>query len=185
MGVLRSRDLEKRGISRVYLSRLVEQGKLIGVGRGLYSLPDAEVTENHSLVGASKRIPDGVICLLSALRFHDLTTQNPHEVWVAIRHHKWRPRQTGVKIRLVHFSGKTLAGGVEEHSIERVPVMIFSAAKTVADCFKFRNSIGLDVTLESLREYERKFPGQRDALWEYASICRVTRILEPYLEAMS
>lgn len=183
-GVLRPRDLEAEGIPRVYLSRLTRQGKLKRIGRGLYTLADVEATAHHSYAEASKRIPKGVVCLLSALRFHELTTQNPFEVWMAIDQHGWRPKTDGVPVRIVHMSGASLSSGVETHSVEGVEVPVYSAAKTVADCFKFRSTVGLDVALESLRDFTSKFPAQRDELWRFARICRVTKTLRPYLEAL-
>jgi predicted transcriptional regulator of viral defense system len=130
-------------------------------------------------------VPRGVICLLSALRFHNLTTQNPFEVWMAIPHKAWRPKGEGVRLRLMHLSGHALTSGVEEHRIEGVPVRVFNPAKTVADCFKFRNKIGLDVALEALRDYRRKHRSGMDELWRFAKVCRVTAVMRPYLEALA
>ncbi len=183
-GVLRPRDLARHGIPRTYLQRLVRRGEIERVGRGLYMLPGADVTEHHSLVEACKRVPRGVVCLLSALRFHGLTTQNPWEVWLAVGRSAWRPRGETVALRVVHLSPSTFDAGVEEHRIEGVPVRVYSAAKTVADCFKFRNKVGLDVALEALRDYRRQYRAGMDELWRFAKICRVTTVLRPYLEAL-
>lgn len=184
-GVVRPRDLEKHGVSRADLSRLAQRGLVRRLDRGLYAVPNAEVTEHHSLAEAAKRVPNGVVCLLSALRFHGLTTQNPFEVWMAISHKAWRPRSANPPLRLVHMSGPSAAAGIETHRIEGVPVRIFAAAKTVADCFRYRNKIGLDVALEALRDYRRLHRGDMDALWRFASICRVSRVMFPYIEATS
>ena len=183
-GVLRSKDLDPYGIARVNLQRLVQRGRIQWAGRGLYMLPEA-VTEHHSLAQVCKRVPHGVVCLLSALRFHELTTQNPFEVWMAIDQKAWRPQLESPSLRIVHLSGKVLTSGVEEHPIEGVKVRVYSPAKTVVDCFKFRNRVGLDVAIEALREYRRKYPARLDELWRFARICRVERVMRPYLEALS
>ena len=183
-GVLRPRDLDAHGIPRIYLSRLCERGLLRRVGRGLYVLPDADVSEHHTLAVACKRVPQGVVCLLSALRFHGLTTQSPAEVWLAIGNKAWRPRVDYPSLRFVRFSSYTLEAGVEEHSIEGVTVRIYNPAKTIADCFKYRNKIGLDVALEALRDRRRQRKCTGDDLWRYARICRVANVMKPYMEAI-
>ncbi len=183
VGIARSRDLERAGVSRTHLRRLREQGLIERVGRGLYGLPGAVLTERHHLAEAARRVPSGIVCLLSALRFHGLTTQNPFEVWMAIDRKAWRPRVAHPPLRLFYLSGRSLKEGVEEHKISGVTVRVFSAAKTVADCFKFRNKIGTDVAVEALREYRRTRPKQLDALWRFAEVDRVTRVIRPYLEA--
>ena len=184
-GMLRARELNKHGIPRVYLQRLEQQSLLVREARGLYAHPDAKVTENHSLAEASKRVSHGVICLLSALRFHGLTTQNPSEVWLALDWKARAPKNGKLPLRIVRMSGKAFTEGLEEHQIETVNVRVYKPAKTVADCFKYRNKIGLDVALEALREYRRRYRGGMDELWRYAHICRVARVMRPYLEALS
>lgn len=183
-GVLRPRDLDPHGIPRTYLSRLCTTGELERIGRGLYILPGSDVTEHHSLVETSKRVPTGVICLLSALCFHDLTTQIPHKIWLAIGEKAWRPRLEYPPLSIVYFSQAALSAGVEEHQIEGVTVHVYSPAKTVADCFKYRNKIGLDVTLEALRECWRARCCSMTELWHFADICRVQNVMRPYLEAL-
>jgi predicted transcriptional regulator of viral defense system len=183
-GVVRSRDFELEGIHRMALRRLVEAGILERVGRGLYSLPKARVTENHTLVEATIRVPKGIICLLSALQFHKLTTQSPHEVWMAVSPVAWKPTTDWPPLRVVRFSGAALTHGVEKHTLEGVDVRITSPAKTVADAFKYRNKIGLDVALEALADY-RKRRGSVDALMKAAAVDRVARVIRPYLEATS
>jgi predicted transcriptional regulator of viral defense system len=185
MGVIRPRDLDKHGIAREYLNRLCGKGILERQSRGIYTVPGAEVTEYHTLVQACKRVPKGVVCLLSALRFCGLTTQSPHEIWMAIDRKSRLPKGEGVPFHFVRFSGDALLDGVELHKIEGVAVRIYSPAKTVADCFKYRNKIGLDVALEALRECRRERRCTMDDLWHYAKVCRVTNVMRPYLESLS
>ncbi|MEW8355741.1 MAG: type IV toxin-antitoxin system AbiEi family antitoxin domain-containing protein [Candidatus Thiodiazotropha sp.] len=184
-GVLRPRDLDPYGIPRTYLSRLCTAGKLQRIGRGLYVLPGSGVTEHHSLAEACKRVPKGVVCLLSALRFHELTTQAPFEVWLAIGEKAWRPRLEYPPLRIAHFSQEALNAGIEEHQLEGVTVHVYSPAKTVADCFKYRNKIGLDVAIDALRECRRTRRCSMDDLWHYAAICRVRNVMRPYLESLA
>ncbi len=184
-GVLRSRDLEAHGIHREYLRRLESQGLLMRSGRGIYTLVDTELTENHSLAEASQRVPHGIVCLLSALRFHGITTQAPFEVWMAIDHKARSPKEDILPMRIVYMSGSALRLGVEEHQIEGVAVQIYNPAKTVADCFKYRYKIGLDVALEALRECWRERYSTIDELWYYAKICRVSNVMRPYLESLT
>lgn len=182
-GVLRPRDLDAHGIPRVYLSRLCERGYLQRVGRGLYVLPYADISEHHTLAEACKRVPHSVVCLLSALRFHGLTTQSPFEVWLAIGSKVWRPQVDYPRLRFVRFSARALEAGVEEHAVEGVIVRVYSPAKTVADCFKYRNKIGVDVAVEALRDCRRQRRCTNDELWHYAKICRVANVMRPYMEA--
>ncbi len=185
-GILRPRDLDPYNIPRTYLIRLCTAGKLQRVGRGLYILPGSGATEHHSLAEVCKRIPKGVVCLLSALSFHGLTTHMPFEVWLAIGEKAWRPRLKYPPLRIVHFSRVALNAGIEEHQIEGVTVHVYSPAKTVADCFKYRNKIGLDLAIEALRECWRVRPRcTMDDLWHYATICRVHNVMRPYLESLS
>ena len=181
-GILRPKDLAVGRIPRTYLQRLVARGVLERTGRGLYRLVDQEAAENHSLAEASKRMPHGVVCLLSALRFHDLTTQAPFEVWMAIDVKARAPAAGQPPLRIVRMSGEARTAGIEEHRIEGVAVRVYSAAKTIADCFKYRNKIGLDVGLEALRDY-RRVRGSLDDLWRFARTCRVDNVMRPYLEA--
>jgi len=184
-GVLRPRDLDPYRIPRIYLSRLCAAGKLQRIGRGLYVLPGSSTTEHHSLAEVCKRVPNGVVCLLSALRFHELTTQAPFEVWLAIGEKAWRPRVEYPPLRIVRFSRTALRAGIEEHRIEGVTVHVYSPAKTVADCFKYRNKIGLDVAIEALRECWQSRRCTMDDLWHYADICRVRNVMRPYLESIA
>lgn len=184
-GVIRARDITALGIPTEYLRRLHRRGLLLRVGRGLYTPPKAGVTAHHSLAQVSKKVPNGVICLLSALQFHRLGTQVPSEVWVALDRKARPPRVDSHALRLVRMSGEALAAGVQEHRIEKVPVRIYGPAKTVVDCFKYRNKIGLDIALEALRDYRRRYPRGTQDLWRYAHVCRVTHVMRPYLEALA
>lgn len=184
-GIVRPADIEAMGIPRVYLRRLVAGKKLERIGRGLYALPETLTGESRQLAEVAARIPQGVVCLLSALQFHGLTTQMPHEIWVAIKSPGWRPRIKYPSIRVIWLSGRAFDSGIEKHIVEKVPVKIYGAAKTVADCFKFRNKIGIDVAMEALREARRKKLASMDDLWKAARVNRVTNIIRPYLEAMA
>jgi predicted transcriptional regulator of viral defense system len=184
-GVLRPRDLAAHGLDPKYLSRLERTGRLERVGRGLYVSPDAAVHEHHTLAEVSKRVPHGVVCLLSALRFHEIGTQNPYQVWLAIDQDARPPKEPGLPVRIVRFSGEAMRSGVETHDIEGVPVHVYNVAKTVADCFKYRNKIGLDVALEALREVRQERRSSMDALWHFAKIDRVANVMRPYMEALA
>jgi predicted transcriptional regulator of viral defense system len=184
-GILRSSELAKRGIHRECLWALVESGQLEHIERGIYTPTDIKMTEDHGLVLAAGRVPSGVISLLSALRFHDLTTQLPSEVWITIKTNTWQPRLDSIQVRFVQTSGKAFSEGVDVHRLEGFPVRIYNPAKTVADCFKYRNKIGLDIAIEALRDCVRQKKATYAQLWHYANICRVSRIMKPYLEAIS
>lgn len=183
-GLLRSRDLTEHGIPRQYLAIACERGLLERVDRVLYSIPGALQTEHRSLVEVCKRAPQGVICLLSALQYHGLTTQSPFEVWLAIGESSKIPRISSVQLRIARFSQESLTAGVETHNVSGAELRVFSAAKTVADCFKYRNKIGVDVAVEALRDYLRRRKGSIDDLVTYGRVCRVERLMEPYLEAL-
>lgn len=184
-GVIRPRDLDAYGIPREYLRRLCNKGVLERRSRGIYALTDADLTEHHSMVLVSKRVPKGVVCLLSALRFHRLTTQAPFEIWMAIDRKARLPKTEGVPLHIVRFSAAALTEGVEHHQVEGMEVPVYCLAKTVVDCFKYRNKIGLDVSLEALRECLRERRCTIDELWRYAKICRVANVMRPYLESLS
>ena len=184
-GVLRPRDLQKHGIPRQYLHILEQTGKVRRSGRGLYVLEGKNATENHTIAEACKRVPHGVICLVSALRLHDLTTQLPHEVWMAIERKARKPNVEYPPIRIVRFSGSALTNGIEKRKIDGVPVRVYGPAKTVADCFKYRNKIGLDVALEALRDCRRNKKATMDQLWAAAKICRVANVMQPYMESLT
>lgn len=183
--LLRARDLAAHGLPTVTLSRLVAAGKLRRVARGVYSLPQGAISAHRSLAEVAIRVPRGVICLLSALRVHEIGTQAPFQVWLAIPQAMPAPRMQTPALRVVRMSGAALSEGVEQHDVDGVKVPVFNAAKTVADCFKYRNKIGLDVALEALREAWRGRRFTMDELDRYAAICRVQRVMQPYLEALT
>lgn len=189
MGILRARDLRAQSIPREYLWQLQQKGLLERAGRGIYRQPDADVTENHSLVEAAQRVPRGVVCLLSALRFHNLTTQEPFAIWLAIDRKAHRPSSADdskmTPLNIVRFSGVSLTSGVEEHAIEGVTVKVYNPAKTVADCFKYRHKIGLDVAIEALRNCWQERCASMNELWRYALVCRVANVMRPYMEAIT
>ena len=184
--VIRPRDLDKYEIPRTYLRRLTDRGVLKRVGRGLYMLADTDVSQHHSLAEACKRIPKGVVCLLSALQFHELTTQSPHEIWLAVNRDEcnWVPRVNYPPVRILKFSATSAREGIEKHKVQGVPVRVYNPAKTVADCFKYRNKIGLDVALEALRDSWKQKKASMDEFWKYAQICRVSNVMRPYLESL-
>jgi len=185
LGVVRPRDLEAQGIPRARLYRLAEQGVVERQARGIYVASDHPYTAGHTLAQVAKRVPNAVICLLTALRFHELTTQQPAEVWIAIPEKARRPRIEYPRLRVSRFSGAALTQGIETHTIEGVEVRVYSAAKTVADCFKYRNKVGIDVAVEALRDFSRRHRGGATELARFARICRVTRVMQPYLDAIA
>ena len=183
-GALRPRQLIERGIPGDYLDRLYRRGEVERVSRGLYALSDADVTEHHSLVAACRLIPRGVVCLISALSFHGITTQVPHDVWLALPNKAWAPQVENPQVRLVRYSGTALTEMIEEHEVEKARVRVYTIAKTVADCFKFRNAVGLDVALEALRDCWRGRRATMDQLMAAARVCRMENVMRPYLESL-
>ncbi len=183
--LLRARDLAAHGLPTMALSRLVAAGQLERVARGIYSLPGRPLSEHRSLAEVALRVPQGVVCLLSALRVHGIGTQAPFEVWMAIPHHSPTPRLDQPALRAIRMSGTALSEGVDTLQIDGVSVSVFNASKTVADCFKYRNKIGLDVALEALRDGWAQRKLTADALWHYAAIDRVGNVMRPYLESIA
>ena len=184
-GLICPRMLAVLGLPRVALTRLVRQGLLTRVGRGLYARPDRTVSEHGTLAEIARKHPQTIVCLLSALRVHDLTTQSPFEVWLAIPNKARAPKMEYPPLRIVRFSGASLTEGIEEHQIDGVTVRVTNVARTVADCFKFRNKIGLDVAMEALQESWRAKRVRMDELWRYATLCRVANVMRPYMESLS
>lgn len=180
-GAIRPKDVESMGIPRLVLYRLAWAGELERTARGLYAPPSFEPTEHHSAVEVAVAIPNAVICLLSALQFHELTTQLPHKVWIAIDRKAQKPR-TSLPVHIVRFSKEVLYRGIEKHRLEGVEVKVTNPAKTVADCFKYRNKIGLDVAMEALSDCARRRKATRDEIWRYAQLCRVAKVMRPYME---
>jgi predicted transcriptional regulator of viral defense system len=182
-GIARTRDFDAAGVPRSYLKRLCVEGVLMRHGRGLYQLADAELTGAHSLAEMARVVPRGTVCLLSALLFHGLTTQLPHAVWLMLESKDWAPRNPPVMTTIVRASGEALTAGIQRHSIEGVHVPITVPAKTVADCFKYRSRVGLDVAMEALRECLRYRRASIDDIMRFARICRVERVMRPYVES--
>lgn len=183
-GLVRPADLDAQNIPRVYLTRLTASGKLEKAGRGLYRLPDGGASENETLALVAARVPTAVFCLLTALQFHELTTQLPRQVWIALPNGSHAPRIDYPPIKLVQYSGAAFMDGIETHRRDQVELRVYGVAKTVADCFKHRNKIGLDVALEALRDARRQRKASADDLWRYAKICRVANVMRPYLDAV-
>lgn len=182
-GVARTRDFDDIGVPRVYLKRLTDDGTFVRAGRGLYHLADTDFSASHSLAQAAANAPRGVIALLSALQFHELTTQTPHQVWMLMPSKAWAPTDPPVQLRVLRASEASLAAGVQHHIIDGVRVPITSPAKTVADCFKYRNKIGADIAIEALADALRQKKASRTDIWKMAAIDRVTNVIRPYLEA--
>lgn len=181
--IIRPRELGERGISPASLYWLHKQGKLMRTSRGIYMRPDREVSEHHSLLEACQRVSHGVVCLLSALSFHGLGTQLPFEIWMAVDVKARLPKVNYPPIRFVRFSGQAMNSGIDEYHIEGVTLRVFSPEKTIADCFKYRHKIGLDIAIEALRDCRPRRSCSEAKLWQFAKICRVSKIMKPYLEA--
>jgi predicted transcriptional regulator of viral defense system len=183
-GILKTKEAIRVGIHPRTLYEMLNAGVLERLNRGLYRLADLPPLGNPDLVSVSLKVPHGVICLISALHYHDITTQIPHEIYLALERGTEPPRLDHPPIRIFWFTGRAFAEGVEMHKIDGIPTHIYSPEKTVVDCFKYRNKIGLDVAIEALRECWRNRRCTMDQLWYYAKICRVTNVMRPYLEAL-
>lgn len=183
-GLMRPRDLDALGIPRTTLTRLVNFGQLVRVGRGLYANPDRQISEHSALAEVARKYPQSVICLLSALRVHNLTTQAPFEVWLGIPNKARAPNLDYPPLRIIRLSDSSMKNGIEEHVIDGVTVHTTNIAKTVIDCFKFRNKIGLDVALEALHEAWIEKRVTMDELWHYATQFRVANVMRPYMESL-
>jgi len=183
-GIIRPRDIEAEGIPRTYLYNLCKSGQLERRSRGLYARVDAPITQNYDLEELAKRMPKAVLCLISALYFHNIGTQVPHEIWLSIPKSSWKPSIEYPPLNLTYVSGTAYSFGIEEHLENGVKIKVYSPAKTVADCFKFRNKIGLDVALEALKETWRDRKATADELVAAAKACRMYNIMRPYMEAI-
>ena len=185
-GLMRTRDLESKGWSRVAIGAMVARGQLIRLGRGLYAPPDYTPSENSSVAQVAIKNPKAVFCLLTALKLHGVTTQNPHEVWIAIEHKAKAPKMDYPPLRIIRSTGDAMRQGVEQMAVDgvtQVPVTVL--AKTIADCFKFRNKIGLDVAIEALKDAWNAKRVSMDDLHYFAQICRVQNVMRPYMEALA
>ena len=185
--IFRARDAETNcgASSRVYLQRLLAEGKLVRAGHGLYSIAENNFTEMQDFLETAVKVPRGVLCLLSALRFHDLTTQNPFEVWMAIENKMRTPKVETVPVRFFRFAPAVYEAGIEIHRIEGMEVKVYSAAKTVADCFYFRKTVGLDVAIEALRDAWRQQKATIDEMFRFAEIRNIKNVMFPHLYALS
>ena len=183
--LFRLSDATAAGVHPEYVRRLTRLGQLTRVGRGLYALPTLKPTEHHTLAEVATRVPRGVFCLLTALRFHGLGTQNPREVWLAVDRRAGMPRVDFTPVRTIRISGAALTDGIEEHEVDSVHVRVTSPARTVVDCFKFRSTIGLDVAVEALKDYRRLRKGTADELWRQAHRLRLATVIRPYWDGMS
>ena len=182
-GIVRPMDLEAIGIPRAVLTRMAAAGEVERIGRGLYRLPTLG-SEHDSLIAVATKVPQAVFCLLTALQFHELTTQLPRQIWIAMPRGSHTPRIDYPPIKMVQFAGDAYSTGIEEVERDRTTVRVYCVAKTVADCFKHRSKIGLDVALEALKETRKKGKASADDLWHYAKLCRVANVMRPYLEAI-
>jgi len=178
-------DAARRGVHSQALTRMVQEGRLERVARGQYRFPGAPLTENHNLALVAGDLPGGVVCLLSALSFHGIGTQVPSRVWIALDRRARKPSQEWPPMRVVRFSGEALTEGVETHTVEGVAVKVYGVAKTLADLFKYRHKLGIDVALEALKEVWRSGHLDVDELLHFARICRVERVMRPYLESVT
>lgn len=182
-GLLRASDLGTIDAPRVVLTRLTAAGLLDKVGRGIYRLPSHPGSEHESLATVATKVPQAVFCLLTALQFHELTTQLPRQVWIAMPRGSHVPRIDYPPIKMVQMTGDVYSEGIETVERDGVALRVYGVAKTVADCFKHRNKIGLDVALEALKDVRAKRCASADDLWRYAKLCRVSNVMRPYLEA--
>lgn len=181
----RLREIKAAGIPEVVIARLVKAGRVIRLARGLYQLPNAEFEASHTLAEVAKIVPKGVICLISALVYHELTLQMPRSIWVAIEGHARQPKHRYPPMRFVRFGKKALNAGIERRVIEGVAVKITSPAKTIVDCFRFRNKIGVDIAISAMREALRKRRCTPDDIFKHARSLRIASVVRPYLEAMT
>ena len=184
-GFIRAKELHEHGFSRTTLLRMLGEGHIIRVARGLYCSTDVQSNENHSLLETAKLVPKGTFCLLSALRFHGLTTQEPYEVWIALPNKHWTPKMNNTALRIIRMSGKSLDHGIQTHVSEGIHMNIYSPAKTVVDCFKFRSTVGMDVAIEALKDCWKKKQATMDEIHQAAQICRMSNVMRPYMEAIA
>ncbi|RUX51483.1 transcriptional regulator [Mesorhizobium sp. M4A.F.Ca.ET.050.02.1.1] len=184
-GIARLVELRDAGVTAATVSRMERDGEVLRLARGLYQLSDAPLDANHSLAEAAKRVSKGVVCLVSALAFHGLTDQFPRQVWLAIGRKDWPPKPDNLPIRVVRFTEHLLTEDVETHVVEGVSVRVFSVAKTIADCFRYRNKIGLSVAIEGLQEALRQRKATAGEIARQAERGGVSTVIRPYLEALT
>jgi len=184
-GLIRTYEALAHGIHRRILYGLRNEGKIITISRGLFQLADLDIPAQVDIVEVSKKVPRGVICLISALNFHELTTQTPHYVWLAVDRKARKPKINYPPVRVFFFSGDSFNRGIETHRIMEQDIRVYNAPKTVVDCFRWREAVGLDVAIESAREYLKRKDSRPSSLMEYAKVCRVEKMIRPYLQAMT
>ena len=184
-GIVRLTEFRNAGVTAATVSRMVEDGEVIRLARGLYQFADSPLDASHSLAEAAKRLPKGVVCLVSALAFHGLSDQLPRKVWLAIGKSDWAPKSDDTPLRVVRFTETLLSESVETHMIEGVPVRVFGAAKTVADCFRHRSKVGLSVAIEGLQETLRQHKATPGEIARQAERGGISTVIRPYLEALT
>jgi predicted transcriptional regulator of viral defense system len=182
--LVRSKELKGLSVSRSHLWNLAKAGKIERVGRGLYRSKEAPISVNETLLEVAKMVPLGVLCLSSALRYHELTTENPFEIWLAIERGTWSPKLDYPPVRVVHFSEAAFKFGIETRTVDGGKLRVYSPAKTVADCFKFRSKIGMETAIQALRSAYRENKATMDQIWNAAKVCRVVNVMRPYMESL-
>jgi predicted transcriptional regulator of viral defense system len=182
--LVRSKELKGLSVSRSHLWNLAKAGKIERVGRGLYRSKEAPISANETLLEVAKMVPLGVLCLSSALRYHELTTENPFEIWLAIERGTWSPKLDYPPVRVVHFSEAAFKFGIETRTVDGGKLRVYSPAKTVADCFKFRTKIGMETAIQALRSAYREKKATMDQIWNAAKVCRVVNVMRPYMESL-
>jgi predicted transcriptional regulator of viral defense system len=183
--IVRPKDLSSVVGSRSHLSNLARSGRIERIGRGLYRDSTSPISDNETYVELAKRVPLGVLCLSSALRYHELTTENPSEIWLAIERGAWTPKIDFPPVRIAHFSEPAFDFGIEIHPLKGAQLRVYSPAKTVADCFKFRSKIGTETAIQALRATYREKKATMDELWKAAKVCRVSNVIRPYMESLT
>lgn len=183
--IVRPKDLSSLVGSRSHLSNLARSGRIERIGRGLYRDRTSTISDNETYMELAKRVPEGVLCLSSALRYHELTTENPSEIWLAIERGTWTPKIEFPPVRIAHFSEPAFHFGIEIHPLNGAHLRVYSPAKTVADCFKFRSKIGTETAIQALRAAYREKKATMDELWKAAKVCRVSNIIRPYMESLT
>ena len=184
-GIVRSGDLKASGIPRAYLTRMVQAGRLEKAGRGIYQLPDKPQSETSGMEIVAAKVPRAVFSLLTSLQFHELTTQLPRQIWITLPQGSHAPKMSYPPIKMIQCNIDLFEAGIEVHRINQVEFRVYGVGRTIVDCFKHRNKVGLDVALEALREALNKKKVSVDELWRFAKMARVTNIIRPYIEALA
>lgn len=183
-GIIRPKEVEEAGVERMYLTRMVSKGLIVKIARGLYSLPGTDFKGYESYVEIAKKVPAGIIFLISALNFHNITTQISGKVHIAVKNNTWKPEIASVDVKYYSLNDPAYSFGIEKHKINKATIKVYSPAKTVADCFKFRNKVGIDVAVEALKETVRSKRATIAEIYEAAKICGVNKVIQPYMESI-